>query len=355
MGILFLLVLLSACQNGGTTFTRLEDSPVIDRLLDSAPHLVVNTDIEPERWVATTRLGIQNDSLILGSPAYLLAVEDDIYVSELYGHDIFSIGNDGYLTRKVGSGGRAPGEFTYVQGMDYNGSHIFVKDTERIQIFTEDFEYVNSFFNSARATHRGFSVSPSYVFLECHEIDWLICPYSVSSPYSRIEFFKLLPLLDLADRTGENGNLVTVSPNGKYIAVAYMGLPYVFIYDNQFRHFKTIRFEGSDVDNFDPIAAPPGGADPRMEPGTRVFTITIKFIDSNYLIATTRRINNFIFDLSGNDSKLARKIIFSPINETKDIEPLDFALHDDYLYVSSPWEAYVYGYPFELNWSPDGF
>ncbi len=54
VGILFLLVLLSACQNGGSTFTRFEDSPVIDHLLDSAHHFVVNTDIEPERWVATT-------------------------------------------------------------------------------------------------------------------------------------------------------------------------------------------------------------------------------------------------------------------------------------------------------------
>ncbi len=47
-GILFLLLSFTACQNGETTLTRVEDSPVIDSLLDSAPHFVVNTDIEPE-------------------------------------------------------------------------------------------------------------------------------------------------------------------------------------------------------------------------------------------------------------------------------------------------------------------
>ena len=345
-GILFLLPFM-ACQTGEIPLARFEDSPIIDRLLDSAPHFVVNTDIEPERWIATTRLGIPNDSLFLGRPFDMIAVGDSIYISELYGHNIFAVGKDGYLSRKIGAEGEAPGEFTHMVGIDYNGSHIFVKELDRVQIFTEQFEYVNSFFNASAGMPNRFSVSPDYIFLECIGIDWLVCPYSTSSPHAWIESVKLLPVLDLHGRSGENGNLVTVSPGGDHIAVAYKGLPYIFVYDDQFRHLRTIRFEGRRVRNFNPIVGPPDGSPAGMEPGTRSFMTTIKFLNSRYLLVNSK--GTYILDLSENDYELARKMIFRPISDMKNITPGGFLLHGDHLYVSSPWEEYVYGYEFDLE------
>lgn len=345
--VLFLLLSFTACQSGEITLTRFEDSPVIERLLDSAPHFVVNTDIEPERWIATTRLGIPNDSLFLGQPFKMVAVGDSIYISEMYGHNIFAVGNDGNLTRKIGAEGKAPGEFTHIMGIDYNGSHVFVKDLNRVQVFTEKFEYVGSFFNSSTGLQKRSSVSADYLFLECIGVDWMVCPYSTSPPYVWIEPAKLLPVLDLPDRSGENSNLVTVSPEGDQIAVAYMGLPYIFIYDDQFRHLKTIRFEGRRVRDFNPIVGPPSGAPGGMEPGTRAFMATIKFLNTRYLLVNAK--GTYIFDLSENDYKVAVKMIFRPISDTKNITPGDFLLHKDYLYVSSPWEEYVYGYEFDLE------
>lgn len=101
-GILFLLFSLTVCQNGETTLTWFEDSPVIDSLPESAPHFVVDTDIKSERWTATTRLGTLADSLFLGSLGDMISVGDSIYISELYGHNIFAVGDDGYLSRKIG-------------------------------------------------------------------------------------------------------------------------------------------------------------------------------------------------------------------------------------------------------------
>ncbi len=345
-GILFLLLSFTACQNGETTLTRFEDSPVIDSLLDSAPHFVVNTDVESERWIATTRLGIPTDSLILGRPSYMISVGDSIYISESYGHSIFTVGDDGYLSRKIGAQGEAPGEFEHIIGIDYDGSHIFVKDFKRVQIFTEKFEYVGSFFDFS--TPFRFSVSPDYIFLECIGIDWLICPYSKSPPYSWIKSVKLLPVLDLDGRSGENGNLVTVSPGGDRIAVAYMGIPYIFIYDDQFRHLKTIRFEGKRVRDFNPAVGPPDGSPGGMEPGTRSFMTTIKFLNSRYLIVNSK--GSYVFDLSENGYEMAAKVSFSTFNDTEKIAaPGDFLLHGDHLYVSSPWKEYVYGYEFGLE------
>ena len=348
-GILFLLVSFTACQNGETTLTRFEDSPVIDSLLDSAPHFVVNTDIEPERWTATTRLGIPTDSLFLGGPSNMISVGDSIYISERYRNNIFAVGNDGYLSRKIGAQGKAPGEFDLILGIDYDGSHIFVKDSERVQIFTENFEYVGSFFNPATASQRQFSVSPDYIFLECLGLDWLICPYRKLPPYSWIESVKLLPVLDLDGRSGENGNLLTVSPGGDRTAVAYAGLPYIFVYDDQFRHLKTIRFEGKRVRDFEPAVGPPDGSPGGMEPGTRSFMITIKFLNSRYLIVNSTGNYVDVLDLSENDYEMVAKVIFTTFNDTEKINPRDFLLHGDHLYVSSPWEEYIYGYEFDLE------
>ncbi len=92
----------------------------------------------------------------------------------------------------------------------------------------------------------------------------------------------------------------------------------------------------------------PAGA---MEPGTFAFITNIGFINSRYLIARAHKSDHYIFDLSKNDYELARKINFRPINDTeerKNISPADFLLHKNHLYVSSPWEEYVYGYDFDL-------
>ncbi len=263
----------------------------------------------------------------------------------------FAVGADGYLSRKIGGAGKGPGEFTHLLGIQYNGSHVFIKDTDRVQVFTNKFEYVSSF-SSSILTIYSFSVSPDYVFLQCADKDWLVCARSTSPPHDWISSIKLLPVLNLPDRSGENVTMLTASPDGNRIAVAYTGLPYIFVYDNKFKHLRTIRFEGRIVRDFNPIAGPPEGAPGGMGPGTNMFIFMMKFINSRYLIARTPGNSNYVFDLSENDYKLVRKIILRPINdaeERKDVVAADFLLHKDYLYVSSAWEEYVYGYAFELE------
>ena len=317
-GILFLLPFV-ACQSG--ELTRFEDSPIIDDLLAAAPHFVVNTDIEPEKWVATTRLGLPNDSLILGRPSYMIAIEDSLYISEDFGHNIFAVGADGYLNRKIGRQGQGPGEFTALSGLHYSGSHVFVKEIERVQVFTETFEYVDSFF-SLDFLGRRFSVSPDHMFLQCpgdpEENDWIVCARSTSPPYNWISSIKLLPRLDLPNQSGENGNVVTVTPDGGRTALAYGGLPYIFVYDDQFRHLRTIRFEGKQVQNFQPSGFP-GAAGIELPDGvegfTQSFIRTIKFINSRYLIANVSKgggSGDYIFDVSEDDYRIAKKFFSAP-------------------------------------------
>lgn len=348
-GVLFLLLAFVACQSEEIPLTRFEDSPIIDSLLASAPHFVVNTDIEAERWIASTRIGVENDSLILGRPMSTIAIGDSFFISDRQAGAIFAVGADGYLVQKIGRSGKGPGEFTNVSELHYNGLHVFTRDQGRVQVFTEEFDYNHSF--SYPSAHLRFSVSSDYIFLKCPGDDWLVCARGISPPHNWIPTVELLPVLDLPDRLGENGNFATVSPEGDRIAVAYMGLPYIFVYDGQFRHLRTIRFEGEYVRKFKPFGLPDGVPVGSYEPVTIAFIVTLKFINSRYLVVGAPRTNNYLIDLSENDYKLARKIIFHPINdieEEEDIAPADFLLHRDHLYVSSPREEYVYGYDFDL-------
>ncbi|MCY3629342.1 MAG: 6-bladed beta-propeller [Bacteroidetes bacterium] len=353
VGSLFLLLALAACQGEEIPLTRFENSPIVDSLLASAPHFVVNTDTEPERWAATTRLGLPNDSLILGRPSSMIAIGDTIYISDRQSENIFAVGADGYLSRKIGQQGQGPGEFNnLVRGLQYSGSHVFVQEMGRVHLFTETFEYVDSFFSLDYFLRR-FSVSPDYVFLQCPgdplESTWMVCARSTSPPHEWIPDIELLPRLDLPNQSGENGNVVTVTPDGDRIAMSYMRLPYIFIYDDQFRHLQTIRFEGEQIRDFHPSGFPDEVQIPAGEESfTRHFIRTMKFINSRYLVAVAPVLKNYVIDLSENDYTVARKTIFRTINDTKDIAAYDFFLHGDHLYVSSIWEEYVYGYEFEL-------
>ena len=356
-GILFLLPFI-ACQSGETPITRFENSPIIDSLLAAAPHFVVSTDTEPERWVAKTRIGLPNDSLILGQPAHMMAMGDSVYISQYPPSHIFSVGADGYLSRQIGRPGEGPGEFNFISGLQYNGSLVFVKEMERVQVFTEKFEYLDSFF-SLDVEHGRFSVSPDYMFLQCpwdtpQEYDWLVCARSTLPPYDWIPSIKLLPGLDLPNQTGENSNIVTVTPRGDLTAVAYWGLPYIFVYDERFRHLRTIRFEGEDVRNFSPTGFP-DGFPAQGDAYTQGFFLTTKFINSRHLIVVVASLSQgsyFLFDLSGDDFEFAKRIALRPMSDTEedgDIPGMDFLLHGEHLYVSSPFEEYVYGYEFDLE------
>ncbi len=147
----------------------------------------------------------------------MMVIADNLYISEAFGHNIFAIGAEGYISRKIGRLGKGPGEFTDLNGMQYSGSHVFVKEIERVQVFTETFEYVDSF-SSLDFLLSTFSISPDYMFLQCpgdpRVEDWMVYARSLSPPYHWIPSIKLLPRLDIPNQTGENSNTVTVSPDG---------------------------------------------------------------------------------------------------------------------------------------------
>ncbi len=133
------------CAHSPTELTRFENSPTVDSLLAAAPHFIVNTDIQTEEWVANVELGLVKDPLVLGRPNGIIAIADSFYISDSQANGIFVVDRNGYLVRKIGKRGEGPGEFLSMGGLDYNGTHVFVKDRGRVQVFKESMDYASSF------------------------------------------------------------------------------------------------------------------------------------------------------------------------------------------------------------------
>ena len=346
----FLVLFIAACHGNDATLTRFEDSPVIDSMLTAAPHFVVKTDIDAETLVADEVVGLPNDALILGRPRNLIVVRDTLYIVDQQYESILAIGPSRYLQRQIGRKGKGPGEFTNLWEMHYNGSNVFTYEEAKIQVFSELFDYVNSFTGSFKFRLGGIAVSPALILMQCPtESNQLVCARSTSPPYAWLQSKQLLPVLDLPDRSGENSYNVAVSPRGNRIAVGYRGLPYVFIYDDQFVHLHTLRFEGKDVRDFEPtVGAPVPGV---QESGTNVFMSRIKFLDNNYLAARVFGTGTYLINVSDNGYQLEGKFTFRTVTDSQNekiIHPSDMILHRDHLYVISPFAEYVYGYDFEL-------
>lgn len=345
-----MVLFIAACHGNDATLTRFEDSSAVDSMLTAAPHFVVNTDIDAETLVADEVLGFPNDSLILGRPRGLIAVTDTLYIVDQQYGSVLAIGPSGYLQRQIGRQGKGPGEFTNLWEIHYNGSNVFTYEEAKIQVFSENFNYVNSLTGAFRFRLGGIAVSPDFVLMQCPtKSNQVVCARSTSPPYAWLQSKQLLPVLELPDRSGENSYNVAISPHGNRIAVGYRGLPYIFIYDDHFVHLHTIRFEGKDVRDFEPtVGAPVPGV---QESGTNVFISRIKFLDNNYLAARIFGTGTYVISVSDNRYQLEGKYAFRSVDDSqneKNIHPSDMILHGDRLYVVSPFAEYVYGYNFEL-------
>ena len=348
MWIVALVLSLVACQGESTSVVRGTASPHIDSLLAVAPQILVNMDGVEDVWLAEMEVGLSRDTLVLGTASGLTAIGDSIYIADGQAEAILAVRPDGYLQRQIGHGGEGPVEFDGLHEIHYNGSFVFAHERgHRIQVLTDRFEFVKSilipqfgFLNTA--------VTSAHLYVPCpRDSYWLVCIRSASSPFDWREE-GLLPVLDLPDRSGEEAYVMAVSPDGSLTAAGYAGFPFIFVYDSNFEHVRTIRFDGDFVRDFEPVITMSGAPGA----GTRIFFDGVFFLGNEHLAAVTRP-GTYIISVSSNDYRHVKTIKFklpggSGDSSDKSIRVDDLLLHGDHLYVTSLFEEYVYRYPFKL-------
>ncbi|NGP90269.1 6-bladed beta-propeller [Fodinibius halophilus] len=203
-----------------------------------------------------------SSSARLGQARGLIKVDDSLYVADGQQNCIWAIDRQGKISRRIGRSGRGPGEFGDISGIMKNSDHIFTVDISnaRIQMFDLNFN-LQTIFNHVISGNpftsgKMMSVTDSLLFLSegINDFDQLITVYQAAPPFDSLTSFH--PRLIPPGMQPAAYNYVSIETNSRGdIAVTYTGLPYIFLYDNDYelQHVVYVGLPKEDLPDNPPI------------------------------------------------------------------------------------------------------
>ena len=349
--LVFVFLTLAGCKSQESSeatrdrHAEIFDSPVIDAFLSAAPQTIIDLDENPViTLLPDMELGHPADSLILAREFWFLIAEDSIFFAN-DGGEIYISGLDGVFQRQIGRRGKGPGEYDILENFDFNGTYFFTSESSRIQVLSRNFAYVESL-PPAAAFRTSFVATNKYLYTGCnYEEDYRICPRSSLPPFEELPPF--LPSLGITSPPTMDRVKFGSTPNGRHFMVAFGGLPYVLVFNEEHEHIHTLRLVGKPVDAHADNYTMGRPGIPGV--GLRVFITQIHVIDDNYLAMLLKDVWHFIKIEPVNSFKHvgAARTMASVKADAKAVVHSTGALLDERsLYVSSTFVPYLIRYPF---------
>ena len=124
------------------------------------------------------------DSLVLPNPFMFAIAQDSLYFGG-FQDAIYASGFDGVLMRRIGRAGKGPGEFDQLSDLVYNGTYFVVGEASRIQVLSQDFEYIASLppQKSELLPGTGLVATENYIYTSCRrDSEYRVCPRSAEPP-----------------------------------------------------------------------------------------------------------------------------------------------------------------------------
>jgi hypothetical protein len=264
------ILILSGCSTEEPEIPKTE-SETLNALLESAPASIVPlADLpvdtfyaESDHVMADSSVDSLSPSGRLGRVAGLVKVGDSLYVADGQQNCIWVIDQKGTICRKIGRSGRGPGEYGDLSGLMRNTDHIFTADISnaRIQIFDYSFNLQTTFnhvvYGNAFTTDNLMSVTDSLLYLSTG---------AMNHTEDLISFYQAAPSLDSLGtfhprlipggmQPGAYNNYSMDTNSRGEVAVAYTGLPYIFLYDSthQLQHAIYVKFPEGDLPDNPPV------------------------------------------------------------------------------------------------------
>lgn len=252
LGLVFavgLMAFLSASCKSGPDLVRIIESEVIDSLLAAAPQTLIDTDALKEKvWFPDAAVAEMRDSLVLSGIYSFTIARDSLYLADFMGHSIFAAGLDGRLRRQIGRMGMGPQEYHFPDGPYFDGTKFFVVEKDRIQVLSIDWSYVGVVpaQDPGMPLQRDVAVTATRLYVSCpHGAAYRICPYRTEVPF--LQEAPFLPSLEITEVLLNGAILKAAASDGSHVLAAFIGLPYVFVFNAAHEHVHTIRFFGSDI------------------------------------------------------------------------------------------------------------
>ena len=236
------LLLAGACSSHSNETPKTENDE-LNKLLQQGTITTINLGSVPVDTVLAGEKNIMgkeraaslDTSGTLVRAVDLVKVGDSLYVADAGQKSIWVMDNRGRWIRKVGRRGRGPDEFGSLNGIDANSRNIFTFDASnsRVQVYDKRLSLKASFPHVAIPSNsRGIAVNDyaTYLLADYTEQNNLIEMKDTEKPFEKIGSF-WSPIVPYGRQPLAYNNYVIAANNTNKVALAFTGLPYVFILD----------------------------------------------------------------------------------------------------------------------------
>lgn len=253
LAVLILAIGLAGCSDPGPQHHNLIEADLPEPLRGSE-QVAVDLDradpiaVEPDFVMGDT---MKSDGIFLAQPMDMIVVGDSIYIADVKQHAIVVADLRGRLIRLIGGQGQAPGEFTEPARLAANDDFIFVYDhgNRRVQVFDHRFEYITSISHGFMWLRQSIVADDDQLFLpeSVMSDSLMVAVHTARQPFQKEGGF--MPRLLPPGQQPMAHNTSVVTTDGSNVCSAYIGLPYVFCFDNDLSEQRTLVFNGGVVEN----------------------------------------------------------------------------------------------------------
>jgi len=290
---LFLLLAISltliSCSHGDNIPEY--ESKVLNEILDRAPIKRIDLDTVPVSVITPDSNNIFGkedpsiDSLLLGVIGNAISIDNKVYILDRSQNSIITTSKDGFIVSKIYNPGRGPGEFGQIEKIFSNkhGIYLYDRKNSKVHLYDKNWNLIKSKTLKNSLGKKTYEASNKYLFLP-DEVNSpnIVQIVSPTPPFKR--YYSLLPRLIPFGMQPFAYNNVRIKGNNNIIVAAYIGLPFIFIFNNEFNHLKTLYFTSKKISS---IQSPPLTPKPEM-PGSGVGVPTIfmgfEVLENNDLI-----------------------------------------------------------------------
>ena len=254
-----LLIIFTSCsknKNGGGAKVdltgQLDYAKNIKDFINEVKVQEINLDLlkpkilEPQEIIG--KVSAKNKKFFIGQAWDCTVIGDSVYIVDTKLKSIIVADKYGRLVRKIGREGGGPGEFEKPMNITNNNDYVAIYDSRNwsVDLFDIKFRFLKKIRSSTRAFSRGIGMDNKYLYCKTFffrkeaNIDVFSLNKDSLGKYIQSIYFPLLGKPQTRNAV-MNSSTFAVNKDG-YIFYAYVGIPYLFIYDNHHKHCASIKF-----------------------------------------------------------------------------------------------------------------
>lgn len=251
------LLILSSCTQNKQNFNY--SSKELNTLLNAAPIKTIDLDKIPSNILTPKskkdvigKNSTESKPFLVGLIGNAISINDINYILDRSQSKIVKTDKAGFTNSLIGESGRGPGEFEQISKIVHNNDYIYILDggNSKVHLFDHNWNFITSYILKNSLAEKTFEVSEKFMFLpEERYKKTLLKVVSASPPFDEIT--TLISQLIPVGKQPFSYNGIAVSSNDNVTAISYTSLPFIFIFDEDFRHIRSLHFSSKKINSIE--------------------------------------------------------------------------------------------------------